>query len=304
MSLLVDALSQGLIMSLLSLGVYLGFRLFGTPDLTNEGSFALGGAVAAVLLVSGWPPWAAIIAASLAGALAGTFSGMLVTRFQVTRILAGILTMTALYAINLRIMGQNVVPVDNKHSVMGQAEHVGQWLFGTASAMARDFSLLLMLAVLLAVVTVALLAFLRTGLGAAMRATGENAQMIRALGTDDRPMVLLGFALSNTLVALAGALYAQYLGFTDVQMGIGMVALGVASLIIGETLMGSTQLGYTFTGTILGSILVRIIAALALHWGLRRSDLKLITAGTLLAAFLLPRAIGSVRAKRRSAVHA
>jgi putative ABC transport system permease protein len=310
-SLLVGAFSLGFILSLLALGVYMSFRVFGYADLTAEGSITLGGAVAAVLLLGGWPPWIATLAACLAGALAGAFTGLLITWFQVTRLLAGILTMTALYSINLRIMDKSVIPLANENSLVAQAERVGLRLFGAASVRVagwevtvRDLCLLLLMAGLVVVVAVALLAFLRTNLGAALRATGENPQMMRALGSDDRLMLTLGLALSNGLVGLAGALLAQYQGFADVQMGIGMLAWGLASVIIGEALVGPAQLGYALTGAIMGSILFRLMVALALRWGLNPNDLKLITAAIVLAAFLLPKALESLRENRRSAARA
>lgn len=141
--------------------------------------------------------------------------------------------------------------------------------------------------------------FFRTNVGTAMRATGDNAQMIRALGSDDALMVILGLALSNSLIALSGALLAQYQGFADVQMGIGMVVWGLASVIIGEALVGTRQLGFAITGAVMGSILFRLLVAMALRWGLNPNDLKLITAAFVFAALILPKVLESMKGKQR-----
>jgi putative ABC transport system permease protein len=310
MNLLIGALSLGFILSLLALGIYVSYRVFGYADLTAEGSITLGGVVAAVLLVKGWPPLAATFAGAMAGAVAGAFTGLLITRFQVARLLAGLLTMTALYSINLRIMGKSTVPLLNANSLVSQAETWGQRLFGAATVRvagwevpARDLCVLLMVTALTLVAAVVLLIFLRTNLGTAMRATGQNAQMMRAQGMDDRLMLTFGLALSNALIGASGALLVQFQGFADVQMGIGMLAWGLASVIIGEALVSTTQLGYLITGAVMGSLLFRLMVALALRWGLNPNDLKLITAAIVLAAFLLPKAMDSMRTKR-SAAHA
>jgi putative ABC transport system permease protein len=151
----------------------------------------------------------------------------------------------------------------------------------------------------------ALFFFFRTNLGTAMRATGDNAQMIRAVGVDDGRMVILGLALANALVALSGALLAQYQGFADVQMGIGMVVWGLASVIIGEALVGTRQLGFAITGAVMGSVLFRLLVAIALRWGLNPNDLKLITAGFVFLALILPRLLAlTKRRRRKEAVHA
>ena len=149
-----------------------------------------------------------------------------------------------------------------------------------------------------------LYAFFKTDLGAAMQAAGDNAQMIRALGVNVENMIVLGLAISNGLVALSGALLAQYQGFADVQMGIGMVVWGLASVIIGEALVGTTQLGYTITGAVMGSVLFRLLVAMALRWGLNPNDLKLITAAFVFAALVLPRALSSMKVKQRRAANA
>jgi putative tryptophan/tyrosine transport system permease protein len=189
-----------------------------------------------------------------------------------------------------------------------QAESAGQRLFGLADLKIfgwdvppRDAALMVLAPLAIALVAGLLYWFFRTNVGTAMRATGDNSQMIRAMGADDALMVILGLALSNSMVALSGALLAQYQGFADVQMGIGMVVWGLASVIIGEALVGTTQLGYAITGSIMGSVLFRLLVAMALRWGLNPNDLKLITAAFVFAALVLPKALDAMKKKERGA---
>jgi putative ABC transport system permease protein len=312
MSLLLSAFTIGFILSLLALGVYISFRIFEFPDITAEGSITLGAAVCAVLLVHGWPPMAATLVASAAGLVSGAVTGVLAMKFQINRLLSGILTMTALYSVNLRIMQKSNIPLINEHTLVTQAEHWGRSLFGKPllrwwgwDVVVRDAALLLLIPATIAVVCVLLFLFFRTNLGTAMRATGDNAQMIRAMGSDDGLMIILGLALSNSLIAASGALLAQYQGFADVQMGIGMVVWGLASVIIGEALVGTRKLGYAIAGSVMGSVLFRLLVAVALRWGLNPNDLKLITAAFVFAALILPKAMEGVKRKQaKVAAHA
>ncbi len=305
MSLLIGAMTIGFILSLLALGVYLSFRIFAFPDITAEGSITLGAAVTATLLVKGYGPLAATAAGFVAGLAAGTVTGLLYTRFHINGLLAGILVMTALYSINLHIMGKSNLPLVNLPTVASEAERAGVRLLGRDAVellgwqvSARDLSVLAAVAAAIAVLGVLLYVFLGTNLGTAMRATGDNVQMIRALGVNDGAMITLGLALSNGLIALSGGVLAQYQGFTDVQMGIGMVVWGLASVIIGEALVGTRQLGYAITGAILGSLLFRLLVAVALRWGLNPNDLKLITAGFVFLALVLPGMLARLAARR------
>jgi putative tryptophan/tyrosine transport system permease protein len=312
MSLLIGALTIGFILSLLALGVYVSFRIFDFADMTAEGSITLGAAVAATLLVHGWTPLAATLAGFLAGLVAGTITGVLVMKCGINRLLSGILTMTALYSVNLRVMGRSNIPLMNEKTLVSQAESFGLSLFGTPNlhlwgweVPARDAAVLVLAPLFVVAVCLLLHLFFRTNLGTAMRATGDNDQMVRALGVDDGRMVILGLALANGLVALSGALLAQYQGFADVQMGIGMVVWGLASVIIGEALVGTRQLGYTITGAVMGSVLFRLLVAIALRWGLNPNDLKLITASFVFLALILPKSIPLLKARRtRRLAHA
>jgi putative ABC transport system permease protein len=310
-SLLIGALTIGFILALLALGVLISFRIFAFPDITAEGSITLGAAAAATLLAGGMNPLAATTVAFFCGTAAGTVTGILHTRFKINGLLSGILVMTALYSINLHVMGRSNVPLMGARTITTQAEEFGRWLLGTDSlnvwgweVSARDASVFL-LAVAAAVLTGGVLyVFFRTDLGTAMRATGDNNQMIRALGVSDGNMLVFGLALSNGLIAVSGALLAQYQGFADVQMGIGMLVWGLASVIIGEALVGVRQLGYLVTGAVMGSILFRLLVAIALRWGLDPNDLKLITAAFVFLALILPGLLGKVKIKRTGAAHA
>jgi putative tryptophan/tyrosine transport system permease protein len=312
MTLLIGALTIGFILSLLALGVLISFRIFDFPDITAEGSITLGAAVAATLLVRGVSPLIATLAAVVAGMLAGATTGILHTKFKINGLLAGILVMTALYSINLHVMGRSNVPLLSVSTFTTGAEHFATGFLHVAENVvlfgwevsARDISVLLFSFLFAAVVGLLLYAFMRTDLGTAMRATGDNSQMIRALGVSDGNMIVLGLAVSNGLIALAGALLAQYQGFADVQMGIGMLVWGLASVIIGEALVGVRQLGYTIIGAVMGSVLFRLLVAIALRWGLNPNDLKLITAVFVFFALILPGMLAKIRVSKADAAHA
>jgi putative tryptophan/tyrosine transport system permease protein len=296
MLLLIGAFTIGLILSLLALGVFISFRIFEFPDITADGSITLGGAVAAALIVTGVHPLLASAAAFAAGTVAGTTTGILHTRFKINSLLSGILVMTSLYSVNLHIMGRSNVPLLSERTLASMAESAAQRVLGSGTlhlagweVSARDVGVFLLLFGVTVGVSVALYLFFRTNIGTAMQAAGDNAQMIRALGVNVENMIVLGLALSNGLIALAGALLTQYQGFADVQMGIGMVVWGLASVIIGEALVGVRDLGYVIIGAIMGSVLFRLIVALALRGGLDPNDLKLITAVFVFIALVAPR---------------
>jgi putative tryptophan/tyrosine transport system permease protein len=295
MLLLIGALTIGLILSLLALGVFISFRIFDFPDITADGSITLGGAIAAVLIVAHVHPLAACAAAFTAGAIAGAATGVLHTRFRINGLLSGILVMTALYSVNLHIMGKSNVPLLSERTLATMAESAALRVLGRPAlylagweVSARDAAVLVLALAAAAITAAALYLFFRTNIGTAMQAAGDNAQMIRALGVNVDNMIVLGLSLSNGLIALSGALLTQYQGFADVQMGIGMVVWGLASIIIGEALVGVRALGFVITGAIMGSILFRLIVAIALRGGLNPNDLKLITAVFVFIALVLP----------------
>jgi len=295
MLLLIGAFTIGLILSLLALGVFISFRIFDFPDITADGSITLGAAVTAVLILAGVHPLAALVAAFAAGVAAGTTTGVLHTRFKINGLLSGILVMTALYSVNLRIMGKSNVPLLSERTLVTIAESAALRALGTSTVQvlgwdvsARDAAVLALAFAVAVAVSVALYLFFRTNIGTAMQAAGDNAQMIRALGVNVDNMIVLGLALSNGLIAFSGGLLAQYQGFADVQMGIGMVVWGLASIIIGEALVGVRALGFLITGALMGSVLFRLIVAVALRGGLDPNDLKLVTAGFVFLALVLP----------------
>ena len=308
MALLIGALTIGLILSLLALGVFISFRIFEFPDITADGSITLGAALAAVLLVQGVNPVLATLAALLAGALAGTLTGVIHTRFGINKLLSGILVMTALYSVNLHVMGKSNVPLLSERTLASLAERAAVSVRGAStdldvwgwSVSLRDASMLLVALLVVLAVAMLLYAFFKTNLGTAMQAAGDNPQMIRALGVNVDNMIVLGLALSNGLIAASGALLAQYQGFADVQMGIGMVVWGLASIIIGEALVGVRQLGFIITGAIMGSVLFRLLVAIALRGGLDPNDLKLVTAAFVFAALILPGALHRIGRSRRT----
>src|SRR5947207_5113674 len=296
MTLLLGASHIGLILALLALGVYLSFRIFNFPDITADGSITLGAAVTATLLVHRVQPEVATLAGFAGGVLAGATTGVLHTKFKINGLLSGILVMTALYSVNLHVMGKSNVPLLNESTMASQAESLGlKWfrsaadldVFGWTVGM-RDAATLLGMLVLVSLLGLAIYLFFRTNLGTAMRATGDNPQMIRALGVSVDFIIILGLALSNGLIALSGSLLAQYQGFADVQMGIGMVVWGLASVIIGEALVGSARIGLLIIGAVMGSVLFRLLVAIALRLGLNPNDLKLVTALFVFLALVAP----------------
>ncbi|AWK86957.1 ABC transporter permease [Azospirillum thermophilum] len=277
------AIEIGLVYALVALGVYLSFRVLDFPDLTVDGSFPLGAAVAAALLVAGANPWLASFAAALAGAAAGLVTATLNVRFRILHLLASILTMIALFSVNLRVMGRPNVALLTQETVLTPF-----YGLGLPDHLVRP------LVVLVIVVAVVLLLarFLASEFGLAMRATGANARMARAQGVDTDAHIYAGMALSNGLCGLAGALFAQTNGFADVTTGLGTIVVGLAAVIVGETVLPARMLVLALIGCVVGSILYRLAVQVALSAdaiGLQASDLNLVTAVLVAVALILPR---------------
>ena len=290
---LVGAVELGLVFGLVALGVYLSFRVLAFPDLTVDGSFPLGAAVAATAIVGGVDPYLATLLAILAGALAGLVTAVLNVRFGILHLLASILTMIALYSINLRIMGRPNVALITEPTVLTPFEDLlpPLWL--------RP----LLVLVVVAVAVVLLARFLLSEAGLAMRAVGVNPRMAEAQGIGIPAATYLGMALSNALVALAGALFAQLNGFADVTIGTGTIVVGLASVIVGETILPLRGVVGAVLACVLGSVLYRIAVAAALAsgaLGLQASDLNLITAVLVGLALVLPAGRGRLRALLRA----
>ena len=291
MTLLVGAATVGFILALLGLGVFLSYRVYVTLDLTADGSFLVGAAVAAALLLRGVPPLSATLLAALAGAAAGAITGLLHTEFLISTLLAGVLTSTALYSISLFAMGSGNVSLATAQSLVTQVEQLGQRLLG----LDPSSSLLITAAVLVTGLAFGLAAFLRTDLGLAMRAAGSSPTMAKSLAIDVDRMTVFGLALSNGLIGFSGALYAQYQGFADIQMGIGALVTGLANLMLGEALLGRRSVGRWITGAVVGALLFRFLVALAIRAGLNPNALKLVTAGLVLSVLVLPRLMSRAR---------
>jgi putative ABC transport system permease protein len=296
MSLLIGSTTIGLILALLALGIFISFRIFDFPDITAEGSFTFGAATAASLIVAGTNPLLASFIAFLAGMAAGAVTGIIHTRFKINPLLAGILVMTALYSVNLHVMGKSNLPLLSETTVFTWIENLSVTFSGENArtlvlgweVAVKDIWLLFFCFLAIVGFGIVLWWFFKTNIGTAMRATGDNDQMIRALGVNTKLMIIVGVALSNGFIALAGAMLAQYQGFADVQMGIGMMVWGLASVIIGEAIINDNSLGFVITGAVLGSVLFRLLVAIALRWGLNPNDLKIITALFVFTALILP----------------
>jgi putative ABC transport system permease protein len=262
------------------------------------------------MMVNGHNPPLATAVATLAGTAAGAITGLLATKCKINALLSGILVMTGLYSVNLHIMGKSNVPLLETVTFSTYAERFGTHLFGQTGNLniggwavsLRDASILLAILLLIITICMILYWFLRTDLGTAMRASGDNPNMICALGVSVDAATIFGLALSNGLIGLCGALMAQYQGFADVQMGVGMVVLGIASVIIGESLVGTRAVGLLITGTVMGSVLFRLLVAIALRWGLNPNDLKLITAVFVFAALVMPNLARRIKFRRSSLI--
>ena len=280
---LFGAIEMGLIYGLVALGVYLSFRVLQFPDLTVDGSFPLGAAVAAILIVHQVDPWLATLAALLAGAAAGLVTAWLNLRLRILNLLASILVMIALYSINLRIMGRPNVALLGERTILTPLQDL---------ALPTYMLTPLAFAVGLIVIKWLLDRFLNSELGLALRATGVNPRMAQAHGIRVQFAIFLGMALSNALVALAGALFAQAQGSADVMMGVGTIVVGLAAVIGGEALLNPRTVAWATTACILGSLLYRLAVALALNaglFGLQAQDLNLVTAVLVALALVLPR---------------
>ncbi len=289
---LLGAVEIGLIFSLVALGVFISFRLLRFPDLTVDGSFPLGGAVCAILTSSGTNPYVATLAAMAAGALAGLITGWLNVKLKIMDLLASILMMIALYSINLRIMGGPNVPLINDPTLLTLLQPEGM-----SDYVARP----LILAVIVLATKLAMDWFFATERGLAIRATGSNARMARAQGINTGAMVLLGMAVSNGLVGLAGALFAQTQGGADISMGIGTIVIGLAAVIVGESILPSRKLVLATLAVVIGAIVYRFFIALALNSdfiGLKAQDLNLVTALLVTVALVIPQLKRKLAARR------
>ena len=280
LDLVLSTVSQGLLWAIMALGVFLTFRVLDIADLSVEGTFPLGAAVAATLIDAGHSVWFAMLIALIAGCIGGTVTALLTTKLKIPALLSGILTMIGLYSVNLMIMGKANVPLLRAETVFTLTED----LFGVSSVVAT----LIVGLIATTVVGVIMYWFFGTVLGTAIRATGCNPQMARAQGINTNVMVILGLLISNGLVALSGALVAQSNGFADVGMGNGTIVIGLASVIIGEVLFGTRSFKNWLISVVLGSVVYRAVIAIVLELGMPPNDLKLFTAVLVAIALSLP----------------
>lgn len=280
LDLVLSTVSQGLLWAIMALGVFLTFRVLDIADLSVEGTFPLGAAVAATLIDAGHSVWFAMLIALIAGCIGGTVTALLTTKLKIPALLSGILTMIGLYSVNLMIMGKANVPLLRAETVFTLTEN----LFGVSSVVAT----LIVGLVATVIVGAIMYWFFGTVLGTAIRATGCNPQMARAQGINTNVLVILGLLISNGLVALSGALVAQSNGFADVGMGTGTIVIGLASVIIGEVLFGTRSFKNWLISVVLGSVVYRAVIAIVLELGMPPNDLKLFTAVLVAIALSLP----------------
>jgi putative tryptophan/tyrosine transport system permease protein len=305
---------SGIIYAIMALGVYLSFRILDFPDLTVDGSFVTGAAVASTMIVGGANPFIATLSALIVGFVAGCLTGLIHTIGKINNLLSGILMMIALYSINLRIMGRSNIPLLNTDTaftkISGLFEKTGIDQFfnnilkgiGLGDSLPETWGILIFMVVVTFIIKVLMDWFFKTEIGLAVRATGDNKRMIRSLSANTNLMVIFGLGLSNALVAFSGALIAQEGGFADVGMGIGMIVIGLASVIIGEALFGTKTIARTTFAVIGGSIIYRLVVTLALRVEfLNPGDMKLITALIVLIALTTPKVLESFAEKKRKA---
>ena len=286
---MLGAVSQGILWGVMALGVYITFKILDFPDMTVDGSFALGGCVCAVLITHGIPPMVSLLVSVCTGMVAGLLTGVLTTKLKIPGILAGILMMLALYSINLRIMGgPNKSLVRTDVTIMSRISdwlHLSESLRDNASSVASLIAGVIFAGCLIAV----LYWFFGTEIGSSIRATGDNERMSRAVGVNTDSMKILALMISNGLVALSGGLVMQSQRFGDVSMGIGAIVIGLASIIIGEVIFGHRfAFWYYLLSVVLGSVIYRLIIAIVLQLGMKTQDLKLLSALIVAIALSVP----------------
>src|ERR1700761_5645417 len=278
----LTALLQGLCFSGIALGIYISMKIFNIPDITTDGSYTLGGAVTAVMLIHHVPGYLILPLVILAGGVAGAITGLIHTKLKVNPLLAGILVMTALYSVNLTLMGRSDLPLVNTSSLFSLINISGN----------PNQNTLLILGIFVVVITLLIGYLLKTDFGIAMRATGNSESMIRALGVNTDRMKITGLALANALTAVSGYLITQFQGFADINMGIGIVIVGLGSVIIAETLINwfrITSVWLSLGLVLMGAVIFQLVLAVTLDIGVDANLLKLVTAVFVLLIVSLPR---------------
>jgi len=286
MELWIGAVNLGVLYAFMAIGTYITYKLYSFPDITIDGTFTTGAAVASILIVDGWNPFLVIPVAFSVGFLAGFVTGFIHTRFKIEGLLSGILVMTGLYSVNLHIMGKSNVPLMNNQTFVSILARMNPGIN-------EEIWTCIFLAMIMIVFWMVISLFLSTDFGLTMRATGNNPVMIAAQGVSVNRMKIFGISLSNGFVGISGALVAQYQGFADIGMGIGSIIFSLASVIIGEAVLRHRSMFLKILGVILGSIIFRLAVALALHLGLNPNDLKIITAVFVLLTIITTNSFGS-----------
>lgn len=277
---LTGAVALGLLWTLMTFGVYISYRVLDVADLTVEGSITMGASIAAICISSGMNPYLALLLSFIGGMAAGLITGLLHTMLKIPALLSGILTMIALWSINLRIMGKANISLLKMPTVFS--------FFTDTLKLNKNLAIIVVGLLFVAAIFAFLYWFFGTEVGCAIRATGDNSRMARAQGINTNEMIILGLVLSNGLVALSGGLIAQSQTFSDIQMGTGSIVIGLASLIIGEVLFGRRSFFNALLSIVCGAVTYRIIIALVLKLGMPANDLKLFTAITVAIALALP----------------
>lgn len=277
MQILIGAIAEGLLWSLMAIGIYISIRILKRPDLTAEGSFPFGGAVASILIINDVHPILATLLSFFGGALAGLLTGYLMTKVKIPGLLAGILVMTGLYSVNLVVMGKSNVSLLNLPRVTN--------VFSGWIPISNNYSTILVAILILTIVILFLMIYFKSDSGQALIATGDNEKMARSMGIKTDKMKMIGLALSNGLIGLSGGIISQYNGYVDISMGIGIFVIGLASIIIVEMFYKNLSLTERFISIPIGAILYRFIIAFALYVGLPPELMKLVSA-TILGLFL------------------
>lgn len=286
------AVSQGVLWGVMVLGVFITYKILDIADLTVDGSFALGGCVCAMLIVQkGWNPWLALLMAAVAGMLAGAVTGLLHTVFEIPAILAGILTQISLWSINLRVMGQSNTPLLKLDNIFSKLVEITGL---------KQSQISLIVGIVIAIIIIALLYwFFGTELGSALRATGNNIDMIRALGVNTKVMKVLALMISNALVGLSGGLVCQSQKYADINMGTGAIVIGLAAIVIGDVLLGRLRsFGSKLASAVIGSVVYFIIRAVVLQLGMDANDMKLLSAIIVALALCIPVVMQKIKAKK------
>jgi len=269
MDMIISAFSQGTIWAVMGLGIYITFRIFNAPDMTTEGSFVLGGAIGAQMLYFNIDPFATLLISFLAGMAAGAITGFLVTRLKINPLLAGIITMTGIYSINLKIMGKANMSLSTvttlKNAIAGLS-------------LPRNVDTIVIGLIVVAAIILLLTYFFKTEMGQALIATGDNMQMAKSLGIETSEMTMLGYMLANGLIAVSGYIVSTDNGYADIQMGVGTVVIGLASIIIGEVLFRNVKLGVRFITILVGSIIYRLLLTIVLMMNFEANDFRLFSA--------------------------